>query len=176
MTEIIIGDRYKLCQPIGKGLFSDIHEAKMIYANNASVAAKLEDIDSKYPQLEFEARMLEKLKGTLGVPLVYWVGESGDYTAMVMQKLGKNLKTLLDKSTGRLGLKSTLILADKMLCILEEVHNKGIVHRDIKPENWCIGEGADSHNLYLIDYGLSKVYINERGNHIPHRKNKTMLG
>ena len=176
MTEILINNRYLIGPLIGKGLFSEIFDAKMIYANNAHVAAKLEDIDSKYPQLEFEARIMDKLQGNIGVPLVYYSGECGDYQTLVMQKLGSNLKTLLDKSTGRFGLKTTLLLADKMLCIIEQVHKKGIIHRDIKPENWCIGEGADSHNLYLIDYGLSKVYINERGKHIPHKKNKTMLG
>lgn len=176
MTEIVIANRYELGKPIGKGLFAEIYEAKMILANNAIVAAKLEDSNSKYPQLEFEARILKKLSGTIGVPLTYFMGESGDYNALVMQKLGPNLKTLLDSSNGRLGLKSTLILADKMFCILEQVHNKGVIHRDIKPENWCIGEGSNSHNLYLIDYGLSKVYVNEREAHIPYKKNKTMLG
>lgn len=46
----------------------------------------------------------------------------------------------------------------------------------MKPENWCIGEGADNHNIYLIDFGLSKVYISDNGRHIPQKSNKTMLG
>jgi serine/threonine protein kinase len=176
MTEIVIDGKYELGHKIGKGLFSEIHEGRMIHANNAVVAVKLEDIESKYPQIEFEAKILERLSGTVGVPLMYNNCESLDYNVVVMQKLGSNLKQLLDDCMGRLGLKTTLILADKMFCILEQVHNKGVVHRDIKPENWCIGEGSDSHNLYLIDYGLSKVYLNENGKHIPHKKNKTMLG
>lgn len=49
MAEIVIDGRYKIGPPIGKGLFSEVFNASMIHANNAEVAAKLEDIDSKYP-------------------------------------------------------------------------------------------------------------------------------
>jgi casein kinase 1, alpha len=148
----------------------------MINANNSSIAIKLEQIGSKFTQLEFEAKIMQKLKGTIGVPLIYYSGTDVDHKVIVMQKLGENLKTVLDKSNNRIGLKTTLVLADKMLCILEQVHEKGIIHRDIKPENWCLGEGADCHNLYLIDYGLSKVYVNDKNEHIPLKKDKSMLG
>ena len=68
-----------------------------------------------------------------------------------------------------------LSIADRMIVTLEEVHSKRVIHRDIKPENWCIGEGEDFNSIYLIDYGLSKVYENEEGEHIPMNGNKTML-
>ena len=40
---------------------------------------------------------------------------------------------------------------------LKEIHEKGIIHRDMKPENLCIGYKGKEKNIYLIDFGLSKI-------------------
>ena len=52
-----------------------------------------------------------------------------------------------------------------MINIIECIHREGIIHRDIKPENIMIGRGDNNHTIYLVDYGISKVYIDERGKH-----------
>lgn len=49
---------------------------------------------------------------------------------------------------------------------LEVLHNKRIIHRDIKPENFLIGQGAECRLVYLIDFGLSKFYIDNNNYHI----------
>jgi len=38
-------------------------------------------------------------------------------------------------------------------------HEKMFVHRDIKPENFMIGSGKKSGDIYMIDFGLSKRFI-----------------
>jgi serine/threonine protein kinase len=45
-----------------------------------------------------------------------------------------------------------------MIDRLEALHSKKFIHRDIKPENFVVGVGKQSKNIYLIDFGLSKVY------------------
>ena len=43
----------------------------------------------------------------------------------------------------------------------------------MKPENFCMGSGPKSHTVYLIDYGLSKKYIDHKtGAHIPMMEGK----
>lgn len=44
--------------------------------------------------------------------------------------------------------------------VLEEIHNRGILHRDLKPENIMID---DDNRFYLIDFGISKVYVKKNG-------------
>jgi len=49
----------------------------------------------------------------------------------------------------------------KSLCnVLEYIHSKSFIHRDIKPDNILVD---NNYNLYLIDFGISKVCSNENG-------------
>jgi serine/threonine protein kinase len=57
---------------------------------------------------------------------------------------------------------------------LETFHSTEHVHRDIKPGNFVIGKGDRARDIYIIDYGLAKRYIDERtrehiecGNNLP---------
>jgi casein kinase I family protein HRR25 len=58
---------------------------------------------------------------------------------------------------------------------LQVLHKKGIIHRDIKPENFVIGSKGNRHSIHIIDFGLSKHYI-ENNKHIPERQNKGLVG
>ena len=171
-----IGKRLKLIAPIAKGLFSEVYLGEELHSKK-KVAIKLEDIETRYEQLEFEYKILKRLTGTLGIPLVYHYDINEDYRFMSMQLLGKDLKTVLGVSEGRFSLKTTLILADKIFAILEKTHEKGVIHRDIKPENFCLGYGIDSQHLYLFDFGLSKIFLDDNTKqHIKPNTGKTMLG
>jgi serine/threonine protein kinase len=62
---------------------------------------------------------------------------------------------------------------------LKSIHEKGIVHRDIKPENFLIktisrnekysnlNSNCEQQIVYIIDFGLSKQYIDPiTGKHV----------
>lgn len=60
---------------------------------------------------------------------------------------------------------------------VEYLHSKGIIHRDIKPENFLFGVGEKKATLYIIDFGLSRKYMDlKSGFHIPYRDNRSMVG
>lgn len=63
-----------------------------------------------------------------------------------------------------------------MVEALELMHGKGFLHRDIKPENFVIGTEGNHHNIYIIDFGLSKKYIDLNNKHIPEDNNKGLVG
>ena len=52
-----------------------------------------------------------------------------------------------------------------------------LIHRDIKPDNFLVGhkEGTKD-DIYVIDFGLAKHYIDPQGNHIKWKDQKALTG
>ena len=65
----------------------------------------------------------------------------------------------------------------QMLNRIEYIHKRHYLHRDIKPENFCIGNEENTNTLYLIDFGLSKRFKDNKTNqHIPYREGRLFVG
>ena len=65
----------------------------------------------------------------------------------------------------------------QMIERIEYIHSKGYIHRDIKPGNFVIGKGDKNKILYIIDFGLSKKYIDKNTfKHIPYKEGKGLTG
>ena len=84
-----------------------------------------------------------------------------------MELLGKNIATH-KKSKGEefTDLHAYDILL-QMLDSIEILHDKGYIHRDIKPTNFVIG--IDGKKVYMVDFGLAKVHLDEKGTPIAPR-------
>lgn len=67
---------------------------------------------------------------------------------------------------------------------IEFLHSKKFLHRDIKPDNYVLGINKKSSKVhpplnpqvYLIDLGLAKRYIQKDGTHIPYKEGKSLTG
>ena len=54
---------------------------------------------------------------------------------------------------------------------MENFHNKGLVHRNINPNSFVLELSPKPKKLYIVDYGLSKLYIERKTKaHIPFRE------
>ena len=96
---------------------------------------------------------------------------------MIIELLGKSLQELRHKCSGKFSLPTMYLIADQLISRVEYVHSKDYLHRDIKPENFLIGRGKRAHTIYLIDYGLSRIYRdNTSGFHIPFHTHKSLVG
>ena len=78
-----------------------------------------------------------------------------------MELLGDSLEKLMNSiPEKRFSLKTICHLALQMLESIEYIHNNHYIHRDIKPDNFTIGRKQKKKILYIIDFGLSKMYRN----------------
>jgi casein kinase 1 len=174
--DLKVGGKYRLGRKIGHGSFGDIYLGINIQTNE-EVAVKLEKVRCSHPQLLYESRVLRILQGGAGIPVLHWYGVEGDYNVMVMELLGPSLEDLLQYCKPALSLKTVLMLAEQMLARLEYLHSKNFLHRDVKPDNFIIGLSNKAHQVYVIDFGLSKKYRDSKTNqHIPYREGKSLTG
>jgi serine/threonine protein kinase len=108
---------------------------------------------------------------------VRWFGVEGDYNVMVIDLLGRSLEDLFNDCRRIFSLKTVLMLADQLLCRLEILHTKCYIHRDIKPDNFLMGRGSRRHMVYVIDFGLAKLYRDPRNQrHIAYQEGKNLTG
>ena len=63
-----------------------------------------------------------------------------------------------------------------MISRLKSLHNVGLLHRDIKPDNITMGPIEDVETLYLIDFGLSKIFLDSKNKHKQERKKRKICG
>jgi serine/threonine protein kinase len=91
--------------------------------------------------------------------------------------MGDSFEKLFENHNKFFSLKTIIMLSIDLLKILEYIHDNNIIHRDLKPDNIVIGNGENSNNIYILDFGLSKNFMNkESGQHIELVKNKSLVG
>ncbi|KAH7114125.1 kinase-like domain-containing protein [Dactylonectria macrodidyma] len=173
---LLLDDKYRIGRKIGSGSFGDIHLG-INSISGEEIAIKLESVNAKQPQLEYEARVYKSLAGGVGIPFVRWFGTEHEYNAMVLDLLGPSLEDMFNFCNRKFSLKTVLILADQLISRFEFIHAKSFVHRDIKPDNLMMGIQKRGNQVNVADFGLAKKYRDPKTHfHIPYRENKNLTG
>ena len=176
---MLINDRYKLQKRIGSGAFGLIFSARNVNTDEI-VAIKLEPT-SQMDTLTHEAAVLMKLSGIPGIPNLRYYGVPDHNRYMAIDLLGKSLQTVSSDYKKSVPIAIVQMYAKQMVRIIWAVHERGFVHRDIKPPNFMIGMKKNENNedelktqtqdeLFLIDFGMSRTYIDDKTN--THKCNK----
>lgn len=176
---LIVNDKYKLKKKIGQGSFGQVYNA-IDKTTKKSFAVKLENSDCGRPHLKKEMqiyRLINKCDKCVGIPKIFWYGKYDIYNAMVTEKLGQSLQQLFEKNGNVFSLKTVLMIAVQILDRMELLHKNSIIHRDIKPSNFVIGRKSKKNLVYVIDFGLSKQFINtSTQQHIQFSTGKSLVG
>ena len=190
----VIVNNYVLFKEIANGTFGKIFYGFSL-KDNIEIAVKKEIISIEYSQIKIENKIYHSLlnipknadlsgrynipqNNAIGVPKYYGTGSIKNTNYLILEFLGPNLIQLL-KFCGnkKFTVITVFLMAIQILNRIEYLHKFHYVHRDIKPENFVIGTGNKSNIIYLIDFGLSKLYKNPKNHqHVPYRDGKKLTG
>eukprot|EP00933_Yihiella_yeosuensis_P055658 TRINITY_DN54501_c0_g1_i1.p1 TRINITY_DN54501_c0_g1~~TRINITY_DN54501_c0_g1_i1.p1 ORF type:complete len:391 (-),score=105.70 TRINITY_DN54501_c0_g1_i1:262-1320(-) len=160
----LANSRFEIGKKLGAGCFGEVFRGTD-GTTKKEVAVKFEDVSCSAPQLEHEAAMLELLQTPSkpqGFAECHFFGREANWNCLVMEYLGKSLEDRVQAQGGKFTPKTACLVAEQVLMRIEYLHSKGVVHRDIKPENFMWGINEKQHHVYLIDFGLSKKYWDNR--------------
>lgn len=173
-----------LTNVIGSGTFG-----KVIYGTSinqkSEYAIKFEKTTIKSSVIEEEIKMYKALYPEEGVPKIHWTGNYKGYKLMIMDLLGPSIDKYFIACDRKFSLLTTLMIGEQMVKRIKYIHSKGYLHRDIKPNNFMIGRFSkefpldliDDRIVYVIDFGLSKEYIDfETKAHLPYKDSRKFIG
>lgn len=164
---MIIANKYKLIEKLNNGEFGTIFKAENVRTKEL-VAIKMESISVETKMLKRETQIYQYLGKAVGVPQVKWYGSTEEYNYMVMPLFGDSL------ALKTFSLVDSFSIGQKIVRILSFIHKKGLIHRDVKPDNFVFNQ--DGTDVYIIDFGLCKKYIDNDNKHIEIKNDKTIIG
>ena len=174
-----IDDTYKVLVDdlLGGGSFGHVYKC-INTKTNKEYSAKVESNENTTPQLFHEYKILKQLQGNEGIPTPYLFKNIGGESIMITDLLGPNLEDILQYTkTKKFSLKTCLLTFKQIIERLITIHKEGIIHRDLKPENLLVTINTRDGTIYLIDFGLSKKYIDPKTElHIPFRNDQQITG
>ncbi|KAI5190335.1 casein kinase 1 [Nematocida sp. AWRm77] len=179
---------YLVKKKIGGGAFGEIFEGE-VKETREKVAIKVEKKVGAL-QLKQESYIYKLLQSNNNyVCKMHYSGTvkfSGAVkNILVLELLGPSLESLFNYCKREFSLKTVLMLAEMLITRLEYMHAKRVIHRDVKPENFAfgvsVGDGEIAEHLsrdafYVLDFGLSCMYMTHTYNHVPMETGKKLVG
>ncbi len=154
----VLGDRYEMQEPIGRGGMATIYRAVDLRMGRVVAAKILREVYSTDPKFvtrfQREARAASALQHP-NIVQVYDYGQSGENYYIVMEYVeGSDLRRYLKKN-GLLPNDRVVQIAHDVALGLGAAHKLGIVHRDVKPQNIMLN---DQGLVKLTDFGIASMY------------------
>jgi serine/threonine protein kinase len=166
-----LNKKYKILEKIGNGKFGIVYKG-INQKTNEQIAIKTENRDSPIKLLKNETTILKYLydHGSRSTPIIYWYGVDNQLSYLVMSYFDISLYEYCNNQ------QIPPEKIDKIMCvcidILETIHKQYVIHRDIKPQNFMLL----NQELFLIDFGFSTFYVDEKGEHLHDLGSQNIIG
>ncbi len=160
----VIGEKYELIRPLGRGAFAWVYLAKHRDIQSLRLAIKV-----LRPHVAFDSRVRERfraeavLAAQLQSPNVVRVTDygapEGEAPFIVMEYVqGETLRQRIERK-GPVSARDVARIGIHIASALKEAHSHGIVHRDLKPSNIYLVESPTGGRFTakVLDFGIAKV-------------------
>src|SRR5213596_399182 len=158
MQTEVLGERYKLQDPIGRGGMATIYRGQDLRMDRVVAIKVLREVYSTDPKFVTRFQREAKAASSLQHPnivQVYDYGQTdGNYFIVMELVEGTDLRRYL-RNRSVLDMDRAVIIAHDVALGLGAAHRRGIVHRDVKPQNVLVGRGG---SIKLTDFGIASVY------------------
>jgi len=154
----ILGGRYQLYDPIGRGGMATIYRGQDLQMDRAVAIKVLREVyrtDPKFvTRFQREAKILSLLQHP-NIVHAFDYGQTNGMNYIVMELVeGTDLRRYL-RSRGILDVDRAVIIARNIALGLGAAHRRGIVHRGVKPSNVLVGRDG---LIKLTDFCMTFIY------------------
>ncbi|KAH9055113.1 kinase-like domain-containing protein [Lactarius deliciosus] len=164
---------YRVGKLLGSGGSGSVYLGRDI-RTGTKIALKIGHADHLPSRLSHEYDVYSALGACAGVAPVHWYGKEGLYEVIVLDHLGTSLGDLIDEE--QVDQSKTFQYACQMLSAIESLHTQHYIHRDIKPDNFMVQAGHPHAAVFLIDFGLARLFCNPATYlHIPYSKDHLIV-
>jgi eukaryotic-like serine/threonine-protein kinase len=154
----VLGERYQLQDPIGRGGMATIYRGRDMRMDRTVAIKVLREVYSTDPKFVTRFQREAKAASVLQHPNIVQVfdyGQSdGNYFIVMELVEGTDLRRYM-RSRGVLAVDRAIIIAHDVALGLGAAHRRSIVHRDVKPQNVLVGRDG---SIKLTDFGIASVY------------------
>lgn len=171
VTSNSILDKYVIKDKIGNGKFGSVYGG-IHKKTNREVVLKFENGNSSLITLKNEATILRYLYDhqCRDIPSIFWFGKISDNFTLIINKYDCSLFEFVKNNNISSEIANRIMV--KLIYLFQDIHNLFVLHRDIKPHHFMISKG----DLYLIDFGISTFYVDEKNNIIENTKKTDIIG
>ncbi|OMJ85840.1 hypothetical protein SteCoe_12753 [Stentor coeruleus] len=159
-SEISIHSVYKLGKNIGVGTFGVVKVGHNLSNPKEKVAVKVifkNKLNTSAKRLKYEIDILLTLDHP-NIIKCFETFEDENHIYIVMEFCSGGELIEIFPQEGALAESDALDYIRRILMAVNHVHRIGIVHRDLKPENFLFSTTKNTHELKLVDFGLSNKF------------------